>query len=482
MSACGRTLIIPERVEHKAMDFDHNDFSDYSGGSSEARSRLDQEKDRLIAAEKRRYNERAKSRKKERKRQLVKKIILTVIIVIAVAAVAAVIYYLATRKTGDDETGYSVTTKQFAFNNVSYVSKIPVFKRGEHYYFPVKEAAKALGFQCSVKEDKKQADISFRQQKFVLNLKDGVVTYQGQPLLYTSAFAKLRGNIYVSDELLKNNCGVHIHNNGTQSTIYLDTFEQHFDYSWAQNTSFIAHAGGGIDGSVYTNSREAWDNSLKEGFRVLEADFAFTTDGKLVSVHDWTKGFFKKYLGIDKPDSDPMSYSEFMNLKLCGKYTPLSFEDVARIMKKHTDVYLVLDFKDYDAASMTSEYKALVDEASKVDSSVLDRMIPQIYNEESYDAVMSVYQWKSLIYTLYQLPNPLDTIEILQFSYSHDIDVITTDLDHGNDMFWHELSDRGIMSYLHTGGFNDVPLDVLQRGAKGIYSNFVLPDGTTQAR
>ena len=35
----------------------------------------------------------------------------------------------------------------------------------------------------------------------------------------------------------------------------------------------IAHAGGGIEGKVYTNSKEAVLNSLNNGYRFIELDF-----------------------------------------------------------------------------------------------------------------------------------------------------------------------------------------------------------------
>ena len=48
----------------------------------------------------------------------------------------------------------------------------------------------------------------------------------------------------------------------------------------------VAHAGGGIDGETYTNSYEALDRAVNDGFRYLELDLSFTSDDQLVCIHD----------------------------------------------------------------------------------------------------------------------------------------------------------------------------------------------------
>jgi glycerophosphoryl diester phosphodiesterase len=54
----------------------------------------------------------------------------------------------------------------------------------------------------------------------------------------------------------------------------------------------IAHAGGKIDGFIYTNSLEALNSSYKKGCLLFELDIQETSDGKLIAVHDWEE--FKK--------------------------------------------------------------------------------------------------------------------------------------------------------------------------------------------
>lgn len=50
----------------------------------------------------------------------------------------------------------------------------------------------------------------------------------------------------------------------------------------------IAHAGGGIDGHIYTDSLEAINNSYDNGARLFDIDLRFTSDIEIVLRHDWT--------------------------------------------------------------------------------------------------------------------------------------------------------------------------------------------------
>ena len=57
----------------------------------------------------------------------------------------------------------------------------------------------------------------------------------------------------------------------------------------------IAHAGGQIENETYTNSLEALNANFKEGFRVFEIDFSWTTDTQLVCLHDWEQSFERSF-------------------------------------------------------------------------------------------------------------------------------------------------------------------------------------------
>ena len=68
----------------------------------------------------------------------------------------------------------------------------------------------------------------------------------------------------------------------------------------------IAHAGGSNNSYTYTNSLEAFNISLSNGFNYFEADFITTSDGHYVSVHDW-----KNITGNEQS----LSFSDFNKIK-----------------------------------------------------------------------------------------------------------------------------------------------------------------------
>lgn len=103
---------------------------------------------------------------------------------------------------------------------------------------------------------------------------------------------------------------------------------------------WIAH-GGGIGNFVYCNSKEAVLDSLQRGFRYIELDLQFTTDGALVAVHEWEQ--LRQIVGGNTTINSPMSKAEIMNLQKSWRQTPLFAEDIRKLMQEHPDMVLVTD-------------------------------------------------------------------------------------------------------------------------------------------
>ena len=51
---------------------------------------------------------------------------------------------------------------------------------------------------------------------------------------------------------------------------------------WREGNTLVAHALGEVDGKIETNTKEAFLSSWSRGFRAMEADFTYTSDGVLV--------------------------------------------------------------------------------------------------------------------------------------------------------------------------------------------------------
>jgi len=102
----------------------------------------------------------------------------------------------------------------------------------------------------------------------------------------------------------------------------------------------VAHAGGAVRGMTYTNSREALDEHYREGYRLFELDFHWTSDSRLVLVHDW--GTTSMLLG-KKPHV--FSYDEFVSSKNRDNLHQLTFEDLREWLRAHRDAFVVTDTK-----------------------------------------------------------------------------------------------------------------------------------------
>lgn len=118
------------------------------------------------------------------------------------------------------------------------------------------------------------------------------------------------------------------------------TYKYFMQTPMAQDSSrFIAHAGGAIEGFVYTNSLEALQNSYNKGFRLFELDMVQTSDGIFVAAHDWE--YWKKITQYN--GTLPPTHKEFKSIKLHKKFTPLDMNDINNWFAKHTDAILVTD-------------------------------------------------------------------------------------------------------------------------------------------
>jgi hypothetical protein len=139
---------------------------------------------------------------------------------------------------------------------------------------------------------------------------------------------------------------------------------------------FIAHAGGALDGLIYTNSVEALDLSYSKGCRLFELDLILTSDDKIVAAHDWN--YYKTiagYLGII--DNTPLTEQEFLSYKIYEKYTPLNMEGINNWFRAHPTATLITD-KLNEPERINNEFK------------FLDRVIMELFTWEAVDKAIEL--------------------------------------------------------------------------------------------
>lgn len=102
---------------------------------------------------------------------------------------------------------------------------------------------------------------------------------------------------------------------------------------------FIAHAGGQIDESTYSNSLEALNESYRRGFRYFELDIIRTVDGSFVAAHDWSH--WQSITGYDGPL--PPDKANFLKTAIYGRFTPLDMDRINEWFNEREDAFLITD-------------------------------------------------------------------------------------------------------------------------------------------
>lgn len=234
----------------------------------------------------------------------------------------------------------------------------------------------------------------------------------------------------------------------------------------------VAHAMGGLDGKDYLNSIDGFYPAYEKGYRIFEMDILLTSDNVAVGKHRW--GW-----NLSDPTTkrgEAVSYQEFKNTKIYGKYTPTSFLDVLNLMEKYPDFYLMTDSKSTKPAAAKKEFQILVQTAKKVGKEdLLDRIIVQIYNQDMYYAVKSVYPFKNFIYTTYQQRDAA-FYRMIKFCKANGIQGVTCPQNDINDYRMELLKKEGIYSYTHSVNNSYYAREYMRLGVYGIYSDFLSPN------
>ena len=274
--------------------------------------------------------------------------------------------------------------------------------------------------------------------------------------------------------------------------VYTSGQPMEMDYSWVEDTHSVCHAFGGIGEYTYTNSLEAFELNYAAGHRVFEVDFMLTSDNIVVAGHDWNTFYqFTNRTLAEGQEATPLTLEEFQASRIFGQFTPLTWMDIAKLMQEYPDIYIVTDTKHVTDPMITDTFSQFVKEAKELESglfhriksvvkgedSILDRIIPQIYNNEMYDLIYTLYPWKSVIYTLYNQTVEEFTYEnVYDFVSTRNIKVITTFPARADEEFLGKIHDLEGYVYLHT--FNEAekiePL-IEQYGIQGVYTDYLTP-------
>jgi hypothetical protein len=187
----------------------------------------------------------------------------------------------------------------------------------------------------------------------------------------------------------------------------------------------IMHAGGGIDGFKYTNSAESILLSLANNERLIELDCIKIRDS-YVLAHDGTELRFYNHAGHFKD----ISFDDYRNLRVHGKYTPMTFEMLAEIMSTHPEATFIIDAK-----MEGDRYTAFLKFMAERFPHVLARLCMQVYKLQDVESACR-YKVNKCMIALWKYydkaPFSEDAISFVVAASRVDMDVIGISLRYEN--------------------------------------------------
>ena len=101
---------------------------------------------------------------------------------------------------------------------------------------------------------------------------------------------------------------------------------------------FIAHAGGELNGTTYTNCLNAINQSIEKGYKYIEIDLVLTSDSMIIAAHTWDD--FNRLTG--RTSKHIPTYKEAMSYEIDGEKV-LDAKMITEIFKKNPNVIFITD-------------------------------------------------------------------------------------------------------------------------------------------
>jgi glycerophosphoryl diester phosphodiesterase len=230
-------------------------------------------------------------------------------------------------------------------------------------------------------------------------------------------------------------------------------------------TQIVAHAGGKYSNKIYTNSIEALEESYQAGIKYFEVDFDWTTDDRLVLIHDWTR----RMKDLFSVDVGRRSLDEFLSLRMGIKARPATPDDLSSWLYRRRDASIITDvkFKNVEGLRILRKYKNY------------DQFIPQFYHRSRYRDVREL-GFKRMIFTLYKSGGFKDNFKNFILDNHKDLFAVTVSraslMNHPDN--FKALRDNDITVFTHP--INDVcsAQYMLNNGISKVYSHSLRPEVT----
>lgn len=235
----------------------------------------------------------------------------------------------------------------------------------------------------------------------------------------------------------------------------------HTGNEWYQKNLLVYHAGGGIDGLDYTNSKEALELTLSNENYAVEIDFSYTSDHELVCMHDWNVQW-----GSDVPPS----LREFTSRKIYGRYSTMTAVELIQYMEAFPELYIIIDTKEDDQIEVV---KDLID-LSSYNTNITERFIIQLYSSGIKEQIQELYPFRNdnFLFTAYKFGSNFPN-KIMALCYDENISVITYPYNAWDEETKKLFVSKNFILYEHTVNRPDYADQSLREGVHGFYTDFL---------
>lgn len=216
--------------------------------------------------------------------------------------------------------------------------------------------------------------------------------------------------------------------------------------------------GGGINNSTYTNSLEALNQNVTH-YELFELDFNFTSDEKLVCIHDWKENaaqIFQARL------NQPLTLYEFRKLtNEKSQFHNCDFETLSEWLRKNPSKRIVTDVKKDNIKALSFIAQNFPDAKR--------RFIPQIYHPKEYLAVRGL-GYEKIILTLYKCK--CNDLTVMASAIAFDYYAVTMTLKTAANLA-KPLRKIGVPTYVHTINTDEGLKFSKDFGAEEIYTDWL---------
>lgn len=250
--------------------------------------------------------------------------------------------------------------------------------------------------------------------------------------------------------------------------IYLSS-RYHGNADWVNQGSLISHACGGIvDGRQIagSNSKEAFDYTVKSKFCLMECDVLCMKNGELILGHNLWRFYEAREI----------------------KYTIMTVKDLLKELTKHREIYCLMDVKwepydvdtpiiDYDRYRFViGEIENLLSDITadeKERANLKSRIVMEVYDKET---IKMAYQNNfHMFFTQYRNPDWMNYLNIVNLCCQYGIDAVGIDVENVDERLINFCKLKGIKIFAYSTNSIEVYARLRKAGIQGVFTDYLRP-------